>query len=269
LYHWVRAGEGNIDDGYAEIGIAGERALEHSAGDTRMLFGLGPATGGAAAEVRCLRLLEALEPRVRALRRGHQVHGRVVASIASEAGCPLVGTACAGRCDALITGEAGLGLMVWTADCVPILLQGEGVIAAVHSGWRGTAADVVGAVVRRFSVEYGVPAERLQAHLGPAISGPRYEVGPEVIHALEAIGLHDHAWRKNRFVDLRLFLVARLRTLGLLADSISVVGPCTASTARLASFRRDGDAAGRQFSLIYRELSDANTPVDRARRPRS
>jgi YfiH family protein len=269
LYHWVPEGEGHIDDRYLEVGVAGERALKHSSGDTLMLFGLGPAVGGELVEERCLRLLDALEPRVRALRWGHQVHGRLVASIASEAGCPLVGTACVGRCDALITGEAGLGLMVWTADCVPILLRGEGVIAAVHSGWRGTAVDIVGAVVRRFAVEFGVPAESLQADLGPAITGPRYEVGPEVIEALEAIGLNDHTWRRGRFVDLRQFLVARLRALGLLADSITVNGPCTASTASLASYRRDGAAAGRQFSLIYRELSGGDTAEGRARRPRS
>jgi YfiH family protein len=214
-------------------------------------------------------LLDAVGSRVCALRWGHQVHGRTVASIASEPDHPLTGTACVGRCDALIAGEPGLGLMVWTADCVPILLTGEGVIAAVHSGWRGTAADVVGAVVRRFAVEYGVPADRLQAHLGPAISGSRYEVGPEVVTALEAIGLDDDAWRRGNNVDLRLFLVARLRQLGLGHESISAVGPCTASTAHLASYRRDGAAAGRQFSLIYREVPEDDAAEDPARRPRS
>ncbi len=269
LYHWVWTGEGNINERILQIGIAGERALERVSGDTRMVFGLGPATGGGPPEDRCRRLLDALDPKARALRWGHQVHGRAVASIASEPEHPLAGTACVGRCDALITGEPGLGLMVWTADCVPILLAGEGVIAAVHSGWRGTAADVVGAVVRRFAVEYGVPAARLQARLGPAISGPRYEVGPEVVTALEAFGLDDHAWRRGNHVDLRLFLVARLRELSLRPDSISVIGPCTASTAHLASYRRDGAAAGRQFSLIYREVSDDDSPEDPARRPRS
>jgi YfiH family protein len=269
LYHWVRAREGSIDDGYSEIGIAGELALEHSLGDTRMLFGLGPAAGGEAADDRSLRLLDALGPGVRWLCWGQQVHGRAVASIASEPGRPLAGSGCVGRCDALMTGEPGLGLIVWTADCVPILLHGEGVIAAVHSGWRGTAADVVGAVVHRFAVEFGVPADRLKAHLGPAISGPRYEVGPEVIEALEATGLHNHGWRQGNHVDLRMLLAARLRELGLLPDSIGVIGPCTSSSAELASYRRDGAAAGRQFSLIYRELAAGDIPEDPARRPRS
>jgi YfiH family protein len=269
LYHWVRAGEGTIDAGYSEIEIAGERALEYSSGDVRMVFGLGPATGGAAAEDRCLGLLDALEPRVRALRWGRQVHGRAVASIASEPERPLTGAACVGRCDALMTGETGVGLLVWAADCVPILLHGDGVIAAAHSGWRGTAADVVGAVVRRFAVEFGVPADLLEAHLGPAISGPRYEVGPEVIEALEAVGLDADDWRRGDRVDLRLFLGARLRDLGLLPDSVRVIGPCTASTPDLASYRRDGAAAGRQFSLIYREPAAEDTAEDPLRRPRS
>jgi len=269
LYHWVRNREGNIDAGYSEIGITDGRALGFSLGDTRMVFGLGPPTGGGPPEDRCRRLLDDLAPRVRGVRWGHQIHGRVMASLASEPNHPLAGSACVGRCDALITGEPGLGLVVWTADCVPILLQGDGVIAAVHSGWKGTAADVVGAVVRRFAVEYGVPADRVQAHLGPAISGARYEVGPEVIAALEAAGPDDGSWRQGNHVDLRLFLVARLYRLGLLSDSVRVIGPCTASTWYLASYRRDGAAAGRQFSLIYRELPVDETAEDRARRPRS
>ena len=66
-----------------------------------------------------------------------------------------------------------------------------------------------------------------------------------------------------------MFLAARLRELGLLPDSIGVIGPCTASSADLASYRRDGPAAGRQFSLIYRELAAGDIPEDPARRPRS
>lgn len=237
-----------------------------------MVFGLGPAAGGDPLERRRKRLLTRLEPPIRCLRWGHQIHGRVVASIASEPGHPLTGEACVGRCDALMTAESGVGLMVWTADCVPVLIEGGGVVAAVHSGWRGTAADIVGAVIKRFDVEYGVPSDRLRAALGPAISGPRYRVGPEVVRALAQVGVASDAWRHGEQVDLREFLTFRIRDLGVPESEISVVGPCTASTSHLASYRRDGAGAGRQFSLVYRFEAPSSSgigAVDGERRPRN
>ena len=245
-------GEGKIDTSFFEIDIAGERSLNRSFNGARMAFGLGPSIASGPVEERIARLLTNLEPQIHSLRWGHQVHGAVIASIATEGGRSSTGAACVGRCDALITAETGLGLIVWTADCVPILLEGDGVIAAVHSGWRGTAADIVGRVVRRFEIEYGVPADRLQAALGPAICGQCYEVGTDVISALEKLCLDSEVWRHDDRVDLRAFLHLRLCDLGLRTASIQMVGPCTAESDSLASFRRDGAGAGRQFSLIYR-----------------
>jgi YfiH family protein len=198
------------------------------------------------------RLLESTND-LRAVRWGEQIHGRVVATLAAEPGRQLEGAACVGRCDALMTADRRVGLVVWSADCVPILMIGGGVVAAVHSGWRGAVADIVGAVARRFAVEYGVLPEDLRAVLGPAISGPRYEVSREVIDSLGAFALDEVRWRTGRFVDLRGFLSARLESLGLNEAAISIVGPCTASTPGLASYRRDGSDAGRQWSMVYRK----------------
>ncbi len=201
-------------------------------------------------------VLAALLPAITALRWGQQIHGRLVASIAAEPGSPLEGVACVGRCDALITADEGIGLAVWTADCVPLLMAGDGVVAAVHSGWRGTASDIAGAVVQRFRNEYGVPPSDLRVAIGPSISGPRYEVGTEVIEALQQHGIDESLWRDQQTVDLRSFLVERLRALGIEASAIDLVGGCTAETPELASFRRDGEAAGRQWSLIYNPASE-------------
>ena len=52
--------------------------------------------------------------------------------------------------DALVTNQPGICLMVLSADCVPVLLfePEKRVVAAVHAGWRGTAAEIVGVTVR-------------------------------------------------------------------------------------------------------------------------
>jgi YfiH family protein len=234
------------------VTIGDEKALDFRARGARMFFAFGPPTPSCPPEQRMHELLAALEPEITAIRWGEQIHGRVVASLAAETGQPFENAICVGRCDAQITAERGVGLVVWTADCVPILISGGDVVASVHSGWRGSVADIVGAVVRRFSVEYGVPPEDLRAVLGPAISGPRYEVSDEVIDGLGQLDIPEGRWRSGNHVDLRAFLTARLEDLGLDPAEIVSVGPCTASTPDLASYRRDGTNAGRQWSMIYR-----------------
>ena len=234
--------------------VAHDRVLVADLDEATMMFGLGPAGPSGAPLNRMPSLLGALSPGIGAIRWGEQVHGRVVREVADRQPPPL---ASVGRCDAIITRANAVGLAVWTADCVPVLMAGGGIVAAVHSGWRGAALDVVGEVVKRCAEDHGVPPESLVAALGPAISGPWYQVGPEVIDALRAVGVDESRWRNDDRVDLRDFLAARLETLGVERTAISMVGPCTASSPELASYRRDGAAAGRQWSLVYR-VNDAS-----------
>lgn len=252
LYHWGPMVEDAHESKVLRVTVGGERALERRLGGVRMLFGLGPPHAGAPADERVAAVLKALRQEILAIRWCQQVHGRVVASLDCDPDHPLQEAACVGRCDALITAAAGIGLLVWTADCVPILIAGGGVVAAVHAGWRGAAADIVGRVVRRFEIEFGVPPKDLAATLGPAVSGENYPVGAEVIDALTTLGVNQSVWRREQHVDLRSFLTARLEALGLDPGAVDVVGSCTAASDHLASYRRDGDLAGRQWSLIYR-----------------
>lgn len=261
--------EGNIEAEFSDVEIAGERALRCTTREVQMAFGLGPAFAGESAEQRSRQLLEALGPDLRCLRWGRQVHGREIAVVTHGADPGAEAMDCVGSCDALVTADLGVGLMVWTADCVPILLEGPGVVAAIHSGWRGSAADIVGAVLRKLERKYGVTPDQLRAALGPAISGAHYEVGPEVIDALTSVGVEGDEWRRRERVDLRLFLSGRLHQLGVSRGSIGVIGPCTLSSPSLASYRRDGSSAGRQFSMIYRRGGGDGAAGDCDRRPRS
>lgn len=251
LYHWVYLMNAFATLPWPHSDLGTERALELSRPSARMLFGLGPPGPGGLPEERVANLLEALDEEVQAINWCEQIHGRLVASLAPEYESSHTGVACVGRCDALITDRTGVGLLVWTADCVPVLISGGGVVAAVHSGWRGTVADVVGAVVDRFRTEFGVPVQNLEAALGPSISGPRYEVSHQVIDALSVYDVDRNLWCDGNRVDLRNYIGGRLRQLGVPVENIAVVGPCTAGSPELASYRRDGSEAGRQWSLVY------------------
>jgi len=107
---------------WREVEIADDRALAAAENDVRLFFGIGPPSPVEPPESRMKRILASLEPEISAIRWGEQIHGQLVASIACEPGSRLEQAVCVGRCDALITADVGVGLAVWTADCVPLLM---------------------------------------------------------------------------------------------------------------------------------------------------
>ncbi len=231
---------------------AGNAVLGLELGETRMLFALGPPRPAGEPGERLAAAVDELRPGVHTACWAQQVHGRAIASIG--AGERLTGPARrVGTCDGLITDRTGVAVAVWTADCVPLLMAGGGVVAAIHAGWRGAATDIAAAAVERFRSEFGVEARELSAALGPAVSGPHYAVGDEVIAALEPLGVDESMWRDGRHVDLRGLVRGRLNDVGV--THIEMIGGCTFATAELASYRRDGDRAGRQWSMVYRSAS--------------
>ncbi len=185
-----------------------------------------------------------------------QVHGSRVVSLA-----PARDEREAVRADGIFALErdAARGLpAVRSADCVPLLLaeQGGRAVAAVHAGWRGTAAGIAGRAVARLE-EAGVAPARLRAALGPAIGPCCYEVGPEVVERVcRASGLSVHTLVREGgggkvSIDLARALRAQLVASGLDEPAVSVAPWCTACRADLFfSYRREGVAAGRMMALI-------------------
>lgn len=178
-----------------------------------------------------------------------QVHGAQVIR-AYEASGPL---AVLGEADALVTTAPGLLLATRAADCVPILLAGPGGVAAVHSGWRGTAANVVGAATRALCEAAGCAPHQVKAAVGPCISGPAYECGPEVAGALSASGLSPHDFLEpglgpREHVDLGRAVLAQLRELGV--TERERVEVCTLDDPRFFSHRGEGARTGRFAGVI-------------------
>jgi len=229
--------------------VAGGRALGRRDHAATVLFGLGPPLGHTSAPAqRLAAVLEDLAAELRAVRWAQQVHGRELVRVTGASAEPV---RCVGEADGMLTSAASIGLVVWTADCVPVALVGPRSVAMVHAGWRGAAAGVVAEALHRLEADTGTPPAELIAILGPSISGPHYQVGPEVVDALSRTGVPAPAWLDGDRVDLRGFLEAQLEGLGV--RRVEIVGPCTFATPSLASFRRDGAAAGRQWSLVWRE----------------
>lgn len=182
-----------------------------------------------------------------AVARVHQVHGRVVHRVRAGG--------VAGQGDGLWTTEPGLVLAVRTADCVPVLLAlGEPAVAvaAVHAGWRGVAAEILAAAVHALrSVD---PSAPIEAAIGPAISGPRYEVGEEVVEAIVATGVPEDAFVQRPpgaprpFADVRAAAHHQLAALGV--STIEQLPHCTFDDLQLWSHRRQGLERGSLAAVI-------------------
>jgi purine-nucleoside/S-methyl-5'-thioadenosine phosphorylase / adenosine deaminase len=176
-----------------------------------------------------------------------QVHGARVVTLKPGAPRP--------EADGLVTDAAGACVGVVTADCVPLLVLARRAhaVAAVHAGWRGAAAGVAERALAHLAMTFGVEPAEVEVAMGPAIGPCCYEVGAEVRAAFVARtgDVTEPAWssRNGRDVlDLRAALRLLLGAAG--AGSVAVLGPCTRCSPDYCSFRRDGAAAGRQWSFI-------------------
>jgi hypothetical protein len=195
------------------------------------LFGAGPV-GERLDRWRHLREELGLPRAVHA----RQVHGRDIAEHGSGAAPGLL---VMDDADGHLTHASGVLLTVSVADCVPISLVDDvrQRIALLHAGWRGTAAGIVAGGLEALA------APAVTAHLGPAICGTCYEVGPEV-H--EALGLPRPGQAAP--VDLRAVQARQLVAAGVPTDRISVSEHCTRCGDGFFSHR--GGSMGRQLGLL-------------------
>lgn len=183
------------------------------------------------------------------------VHARQVHAATVLRHGPLpAGVVVADDADGHLTREPGVLLTVSIADCVPVFLvdPAEKVVALLHAGWRGVAADILEAGLRAvLSSTRGEPAG-LYMHLGPAICGRCYEVGPEVHGALGLPVPAGHAT-----VDLRQVLAARAVAAGLDQDRITASEHCT-RCGEGPFFSHRGGARERQMAYLgIREVRSA------------
>ena len=189
----------------------------------------------------------------------HQVHGTAIAVITGKMNRDdLQGF------DALITDIPGLAIGVRTADCVPILLHDpiRHVVAAVHSGWRGTVQRIVTKVIAQMGLRYGTRPQDLRAVIGPAIGPDSFQVGEEVVRAFSDTGFpmeqiwsiremqpgkpmsgghHIDLWRANRWL---------LEQAGIPENAIQVIGIDTYQSPEFFSARRETIACGRIINAI-------------------
>lgn len=193
-----------------------------------------------------------------------QVHGRDVVVVRRGGALPPEGTAG----DVIVSDAPEVAILVRAADCVPLLLSDpvSGAVAAVHAGWRGTAARAVAAAVDALVAGFGCRPADLAAAIGPCIGVCCYEVGTDVVDAFAAAGherAHIERWfdvhpprrgsraRQPLRLDLALATRDQLRLAGVPDDRIFTTGLCTAMHLDvLTSWRAEGPRARRLAGVI-------------------
>ncbi|MFO7565875.1 MAG: peptidoglycan editing factor PgeF [Enhygromyxa sp.] len=140
---------------------------------------------------------------------------------------------------------------VMTADCVPILLcdRRGTMVAAVHSGWKGTVANIAARAVEILR-EAGADPRDVLAAIGPCIELDAFEVGEEVAVQFDERFVVRAGYARPH-VDLVACVRAQLEGAGVPSEQIERVGACTHASPELYfSFRRDGGGIGQQLSFI-------------------
>ncbi len=180
-----------------------------------------------------------------------QVHGRVVCVV--EPGAAPT----AAEADAVVSFDPDRGVAVRVADCVPVLLADRRgrAVAAIHAGWRGSCAGVVGATVEQLAAGL-VEACDLVAAVGPSIGPCCYQVDERVWGAFLAVNPASASWFSpdgpgHWRLDLWQATVDQLVSGGVPPESIHVARVCTADHLdRCFSYRREGAGTGRLVAAI-------------------
>ncbi|MEV5962499.1 peptidoglycan editing factor PgeF [Kribbella sp. NPDC051952] len=206
---------------------------------------LGSAVGDDADAVRenYRRIAAEFGVQPEAVVRVNQVHGRDVQVVGAEDELPLTPMP---KADALVTTRDDIVLAVRAADCLPVLLAGDGVIGAAHSGRKGMYVGVVPATVEAMR---DLGARQITAVLGPSACGKCYEV-PAAMRAEVAeqvpASYGETSWGTPS-IDVAAGVRAQLDELGV---EVLDANRCTIESDDLYSYRREGPVSGRMAGLV-------------------
>jgi polyphenol oxidase len=173
-----------------------------------------------------------------------QVHGSTVRVIERHPAGDLE----LADCDGLVTDLPGIGLLIQQADCQAVLLHDpvRRAIGIVHSGWRGSVANIIGAAIQTMTATYGTQPGDLLAGISPSL-GPCCAEFSNYQKELP-LPFHSYQERPHHF-DFWAISRDQLRAAGVGPENIEIAGLCTVCCPDFFSYRREG-VTGRNGSLI-------------------
>ncbi len=182
------------------------------------------------------------------IRTAKQVHGNKILKISKEGPVETEG-------DSLYTDTKGLGVGVYTADCLPIIYfeEQKGIVGVIHAGWRGTLNRITSKTFIHLQKRSNYDSSKTYIAIGPCIEAKCYEVGEEVASRFmkEFDRCDTFLTKKSKdkyYLDLKEANICQIHSVGI--GNISIMEKCTFCDMSLPSYRRDGKNTGRIFSFI-------------------
>jgi YfiH family protein len=202
-------------------------------------------------------LANSLVVEVDSLVRMRQVHCADVFEVRKENGKPLPTPSYDDwpEADIAVSDDPAVAVSVRVADCVPILIADRriGAVAAIHAGWKGTAAGAAMVAVQSLTSRFGTNPEDVIAAVGPSIGPCCYEVGPDLVTHFASHVQASQWFTRDAKPHLDLWSATRdqLARAGVPPHQIHVCALCTFDhPALFHSYRRDGGSAGRLVAAI-------------------
>lgn len=156
--------------------------------------------------------------------------------------------------DGLITDIKDLSLVVFYADCVPVLIADKEnkTVCAVHSGWRGTHSNIVSKAVEKMIENKNCHYDNLVAAIGPCIGMCHFEVQKNVYDVFIPVYGEEYGKEENGryFVNLGKIVARQLELSGLKKENIAFMDKCTYCNEEFYSYRRQAERAGRMAAII-------------------
>ena len=179
-----------------------------------------------------------------------QVHGADVRIVESEDNVAENGK----EADGLITSLQATPLLIFTADCVPVVFydKKQGVVALAHAGWRGTYGNIAREMVNIMIANYGCKVEDIKTIIGPSVSVDNYEVSYDLIEKFATLEVPNYYKEVDGkyYLDLWKLNKELLKKCGILEDNIKIIDFCTVrDNDKFFSYRLD-DATPKRIGTI-------------------
>ena len=157
--------------------------------------------------------------------------------------------------DGLITNLKNTPLLIFTADCVPVVFydKKQGVVALAHAGWRGTYGDIAGEMVNIMVANYGCKVEDIKTIIGPSVSVDNYEVSYDLIEKFAVLEVPNYYKEVDGkyYLDLWELNKELLKKCGILKDNIKIIDFCTVrDNDKFFSYRLDNATSKRIGTVI-------------------
>jgi len=202
------------------------------------------------------KLAQSLHISLQSFTISNQVHGTCISIVGQDergSGTADISTALK-ESDAMITDQENICLLIFVADCVPVILydRQKNIVALVHAGWQGTVSLITQKTVYKMQSHWGCDSKDIVCAIGPSIGPCCYQVGPEVISRVrEVFPEEEYLINSVSAEGMGYFNLWEANKLQLLncqipEKNIEVAGLCTYCHSDLFfSSRKDGGHTGR------------------------